>query len=296
MEIRPVRTNQCRLARNEPRMKKPNHTSLREHWRRIIFEADTPVGRAFDVCLIGCILLSVLVVMLASVREFREAHATGLVAAEWFFTILFTVEYAARLWTTESPLRYARSFFGVVDVLAILPTYLSLFVPGAEYFIIVRALRVLRVFRVLKLVEYLREARTIMQALKASSRKIQVFLLAVAILVVIFGSLMYLVEGEANGFTSIPRGIYWAVVTISTVGYGDVTPQTTLGQFLASILMVTGYGIIAVPTGIVTAEFTRSYIHTSRKSCPHCSAEGHAEDAVFCRRCGNPMPGTDASG
>jgi voltage-gated potassium channel len=271
-------------------MKRSQTIPIRERCRQIIFEADTAVGRAFDVCLIGCILFSVLVVMLASVREIRLSNETSLVAAEWFFTLLFTVEYAARLWTTESPFRYARSFFGVVDLLAILPTYLSLFVPGAEYFIIVRALRVLRVFRVLKLVEYLREARTIVEALRASSRKIQVFLLAVAILVVIFGSLMYLIEGEEHGFTSIPRGVYWAVVTISTVGYGDVTPQTPLGQFLASILMVTGYGIIAVPTGIVTAEFARSYIHTSRKSCPNCSAEGHAEDALFCRRCGKPMP------
>jgi len=273
-------------------MTKSDTTTLRERWRQIIFEADTPAGRTFDVCLIGCILFSVVAVMLASVKDIRTNHDTALVAAEWFFTILFTIEYAARLWTVRSPGHYARSFFGVVDLLAILPTYLSLFLPGTEYFVIVRTLRVLRVFRVLKLVEYLREARTITQAMKASSKKIQVFLLAVAILVVIFGSLMYLIEGEANGFTSIPRGVYWAVVTLSTVGYGDITPQTPLGQFLASLLMVTGYGIIAVPTGIVTAEFTRSYIHTSRRSCPNCSAEGHAEDARFCRRCGKPMPET----
>jgi len=265
-------------------------TSLRERWRQIIFEADTPAGRGFDIFLILCILLSVLVVMLASVQQIRESHLTALVVAEWFFTILFTVEYAARLWTTQSPLHYARSFFGVVDVLAILPTYLSLFFPGAEYFMIVRALRVLRVFRVLKLVEYLSESRTIVQALKASSKKIQVFLLAVAILVVIFGSLMYLIEGAENGFTSIPVGVYWAVVTLSTVGYGDIAPHTPLGRFLAAILMVTGYGMIAVPTGIVTAAFTRTYIHTSRRCCPNCSAEGHAEDAAFCRRCGKPMP------
>jgi voltage-gated potassium channel len=275
---------------NEHPMSQSKETSLRERWRQIIFEADNPAGRSFDVCLIVCIFLSVVEVMLASVKGFRADHDTALVIAEWFFTILFTVEYVARLWTVKSPGHYARSFFGVVDLLAILPTYLSLFLPGAEYFIIVRTLRVLRVFRVLKLVEYLREARTITQAMKASSKKIQVFLLAVAILVVIFGSLMYLIEGEANGFTSIPRGVYWAVVTLSTVGYGDVTPQTPLGQLLASLLMVTGYGIIAVPTGIVTAEFTRSYIHTSRRSCPNCSAEGHAEDARFCRRCGKPMP------
>lgn len=268
--------------------------TLRERWRRIIFEADTPAGRAFDLLLIVAILASVVAVMLASVRELRAEHESALVAAEWFFTLLFTLEYVARLWTVKTPLHYARSFFGVVDLLAILPTYLSLFVPGAEYFLIVRILRVLRVFRVLKLVAYLQEARTLMQALRASSAKIQVFLLAVVILVVIFGSLMYLIEGEASGFTSIPTSVYWAVVTISTVGYGDISPQTPFGQLLASVLMVTGYGIIAVPTGIVTAELTRGYIHTSRRSCPHCSAEGHSEDASYCRRCGDRMPDSGA--
>jgi len=276
-------------------MKKSESATIRERWRIIIFEADTPAGRNFDVCLIVCILLSVVAVMLASVKGIRADYDRELVVLEWFFTILFTIEYAARLWTVKSSLHYARSFFGIVDLLAILPTYLSLLVPGAEYFVVVRALRVLRVFRVLKLVEYLQEARTITRALKSSSAKIQVFLLAVVILVVIFGSLMYLVEGEVNGFTSIPQSVYWAVVTLSTVGYGDVTPQTPLGQFLASILMVTGYGIIAVPTGIVTAEFAREYIHTSRRSCPNCSAEGHAEDARFCRRCGKPMPEAEES-
>lgn len=266
---------------------------IRERWRRIIFEADTPSGRAFDVLLILAILASVLVVMLASVKHIRVAYDRELFLVEWGFTLLFTVEYAARLWTVGSSLRYARSFFGIVDLVAILPTYVSLAFPGAEYFIIVRTLRVLRVFRVLKLVEYLREARTITRALRASSTKIQVFLLAVVILIVIFGSFMYLIEGEANGFTSIPRSVYWAVVTLSTVGYGDITPQTPLGQLLAAVLMVTGYGIIAVPTGIVTAELTRGYIHTSRRSCAHCAAEGHAEDAAFCRRCGRPMTGAD---
>lgn len=273
-------------------MSAPPAPGRRERWRRIIFEADTRSGRLFDLLLIASIISSVLAVLLASVAELRNAWPRLFVGVEWFFTLLFTVEYAVRLWTVKSPWRYARSFFGVVDLMAILPTYISLFFPGAEYLTVVRALRVLRVFRVLKLVAYLRETRIILRALKASSTKIQVFLLAVTILVVIFGSLMYLVEGEANGFTSIPRSVYWAVVTLSTVGYGDITPQTPLGQFLASLLMITGYAIIAVPTGIVTAEFTRDFIHTSRRSCPNCSAEGHAEDAVFCRRCGNPMPPT----
>ncbi len=240
--------------------------------------------------LIIAILLSVLAVMLASVEDLNARWNLAFVGVEWFFTLLFTVEYAARLWTVKSPRHYARSFFGVVDVVAILPTYLSLFLPGAEYLVVFRALRVLRVFRVLKLVEYLREARTITEALKSSSAKIQVFLLAVLILVVIFGSLMYLIEGPEHGFTSIPRSVYWAVVTLSTVGYGEVTPQTPLGQMLAAMLMITGYGIIAVPTGIVTAEMTRKFLHTSQRSCPHCSAEGHAEDAIYCRRCGQTMP------
>jgi len=270
--------------------------TLRERWRKIIFETDTRAGRAFDVLLILAILLSVLAVMLASVESIRHGWGSYLVGTEWFFTLLFTVEYAARLWTVQSPLRYARSFFGMVDVLAILPTYASLILPGAEYLIVLRALRVLRVFRVLKLVEYLREARVIMRALKASSAKVQVFLLAVTILVVIFGSLMYLIEGPTHGFTSIPRSVYWAVVTLSTVGYGDITPQTPFGQALASVLMITGYGIIAVPTGIVTVEMTRSYLHTSQRSCPNCTAEGHAEDAAFCRRCGHPMAAESGPG
>jgi voltage-gated potassium channel len=172
----------------------------------------------------------------------------------------------------------------------------SLLLPGAEYLVVVRSLRVLRVFRVLKLVEYLRGANTITSALRASSEKIQVFLLAVTILVVISGSLMYLIEGAGRGFTSIPQSVYWAVVTLTTVGYGDIIPQTAFGQVLACLLMVTGYGIIAVPTGIVTAEMTRSFLHTSRRSCPNCLAEGHAEDAIFCRRCGRPMPDPDAKG
>jgi voltage-gated potassium channel len=238
------------------------------HWRQrlheIIFEADTPLGKAFDVGLILSILLSVAAVMAESVTPLRQQYGELLVAAEWFF-----------------------SFFGVVDLLAILPTYLSLLLPGTHYLLVIRILRILRVFRVLKLVQYLDEARLLMQALRASSRKIQVFLFTVVTLMVIFGSLMYLLEGESNGFTSIPRSIYWTIVTMTTVGYGDISPQTELGQMVASVLMILGYGIIAVPTGIVTVEMSRQRHQTvSTQACPACGSEGHGPDARFCKDCG----------
>jgi voltage-gated potassium channel len=261
------------------------------HWRQrlheIIFEADTPLGKAFDVGLILSILLSVAAVMAESVTPLRQQYGELLVAAEWFFTISFTLEYLLRLLSVQRPLRYARSFFGVVDLLAILPTYLSLLLPGTHYLLVIRILRILRVFRVLKLVQYLDEARLLMQALRASSRKIQVFLFTVVTLMVIFGSLMYLLEGESNGFTSIPRSIYWTIVTMTTVGYGDISPQTELGQMVASVLMILGYGIIAVPTGIVTVEMSRQRHQTvSTQACPACGSEGHEPDARFCKDCG----------
>jgi len=261
------------------------------HWRQrlheIIFEADTPLGKAFDVGLILSILLSVAAVMAESVTPLRQQYGELLVAVEWFFTISFTLEYLLRLLSVQRPLRYARSFFGVVDLLAILPTYLSLLLPGTHYLLVIRILRILRVFRVLKLVQYLDEARLLMQALRASSRKIQVFLFTVVTLMVIFGSLMYLLEGESNGFTSIPRSIYWTIVTMTTVGYGDISPQTELGQMVASVLMILGYGIIAVPTGIVTVEMSRQRHQTvSTQACPACGSEGHEPDARFCKDCG----------
>ncbi len=261
-------------------------TSLRQQCRLIIFEAETPAGKAFDVILIISILLSVLAVMLASVPGVRSEWSVELQSTEWFFTILFTIEYLLRLWSVRSPGQYARSFFGIVDLLAIVPTYLSVLWPGAEYLIVIRSLRVLRVFRVLKLLKYLDEASTLRRALRASRAKILVFLLSIVILVTILGSLMYLVEGEANGFTSIPVSIYWAVVTLTTVGYGDLTPQSTVGRFFASMVMIMGYAIIAVPTGIVTAELSRTYRSTNSRSCPNCAAEEHSDVAGFCYRCG----------
>jgi voltage-gated potassium channel len=211
-------------------------------------------------------------------------------AGEWFFTILFTIEYLLRLVSVGRPLAYATSFFGVVDLLAILPTYLSILIPGAQYLLVIRILRVLRIFRILKLVQYLGEARMLTQALRASRRKITVFLFVVLTLVTIFGSLIYLIEDPKDGFTSIPKSIYWSIVTLTTVGYGDMSPQTGLGQLLSALIMIIGYGIIAVPTGIVTVELAQAFKRQiSTQACPECSAEGHDIDAKFCKYCGSGL-------
>ncbi len=256
----------------------------------IIFESDTPAGRAFDVLLIISIVLSIFVVMLESVSEIEARHGPALRAAEWFFTGLFTIEYLLRLGCVGRPASYARSFFGVVDLLAILPTYASVLIPGAQAMLVIRTVRILRVFRVLKLATYVRESEVLMRALVASRHKIEVFLFTVLTLVVVFGSLMYLIEGPENGITSIPRGVYWAIVTMTTVGYGDISPQTDIGQAVAAVIMILGYGIIAVPTGIVSAELSRGApTAVSGQSCPSCSAEGHRFDAVYCRMCGARM-------
>jgi voltage-gated potassium channel len=264
-------------------------------WRsklhEVIFEADTPAGRAFDIVLLVAIVASVLAVLLESVPSVRAGYGRALWAVEWGFTILFTVEYGLRLLSVRRPARYARSFFGVVDLLAVLPTYLSVLLPGTQAFLVVRALRLLRVFRILKLAEFLGEARVLTTALKASARKILVFLETVLILVLIIGSLMYLVETPESGFTSIPQSIYWAIVTLTTVGYGDIAPQTVLGRILASMVMILGYGIIAVPTGIVTVELSQAGRHqaVSTQACPNCGAEGHDADARHCKHCGSSL-------
>ncbi len=258
----------------------------------IIFEADTPASKWFDIVLIVSILLSVIVVMLDSVRHIREAHGDLLHLAEWFFTILFTAEYLLRLVCVGRPLLYATSFFGIVDLMAILPTYLDLLFPGSyHHLLVIRLLRVLRIFRVFKLVQYLGEANLLIQVLRSSRQKITVFLFTVLTLVVVLGSLMYVIEGEQNGFTSIPKSIYWAIVTLTTVGYGDISPKTNIGQALAAVVMILGYSIIVVPTGIVTAEFTQALTRqkiTSRV-CAECSAEGHHSDAVYCKQCGKKL-------
>ncbi len=261
--------------------------TFRHQLHEIIFEADTAMGKWFDVVLIFSIVVSVVLAMLDSVATIQAVYGQWLYIGEWVFTLLFTVEYLLRLFCVQRPLLYARSFFGVVDLLAILPTYLSVMLPGGQYFIIIRVLRLLRIFRVFKLVQFLSEARLLIGALRASSRKIAVFLCTVMTLVIIFGALMYVVEGAANGFTSIPRSVYWAIVTMTTVGYGDISPQTDFGQALAAIIMIIGYGIIAVPTGIVTVELSHA-VHrgVSTQACPACGREGHDKDAKFCKYCG----------
>lgn len=253
----------------------------------IIFEADTKIGKLFDIILMASIILSVIVVMLDSVRSINELYGDLLYKVEWIFTILFTIEYLLRLFSVGKPLKYATSFFGIVDFLAIIPTYIGLFFPTTRYFTVVRILRVLRIFRVLKFVQYLGAAKSLLVALKNSRRKITVFIFTVFTLVIIFGSLMYIIEGEEHGFTSIPRSIYWAIVTLTTVGYGDISPQTPLGQAFASMIMILGYGIIAVPTGIVTAEMTKSdYKVVTTQACKECGMEGHDNDATHCKYCG----------
>jgi voltage-gated potassium channel len=261
--------------------------TLRARVHEIIFEADTPAGKAFDVALLILIVLSVVAVMLESVASVREQFGLWLRAVEWFVTFLFTVEYVLRLYCVGKPWRYARSFFGIVDLLAILPTYLSVIIPGAQSLLVIRALRLLRVFRVLKLAHFVGEASELTAALRASARKIVVFLGAVLAIVVIVGSMMYLIEGEPNGFTSIPTSIYWAIVTMTTVGYGDIAPQTAIGKILASAIMILGYGIIAVPTGIVSVELAGVVTRKiTTQACPDCGIGGHDHDAVHCKYCG----------
>lgn len=267
----------------EPKQLSPE--SVRRRMYHVIFEAESRLGRAFDVALILTILLSVAVVMLDSVATYRESHGSLLWTLEWTFTLIFTVEYALRLSCVVSPRKYAFSFFGVIDLLAILPTFIALALPGAKYFLVVRILRILRIFRVLKLATYVQESNQLSRALWASRRKIVVFLFAVFTIVIVLGSLMYLIEGEEHGFSSIPRGVYWAVVTLTTVGYGDIAPQTPQGQAVAMIVMILGYGIIAVPTGIVTAELTSSSIKRGI-GCSKCHSKRNPAGAQFCCDCG----------
>lgn len=268
-----------------------SEASARSAWRHrlheIVFESETKAGRLFDLTLLVAIVASVGVVVAESVPEWRAEYGDWFRSLEWLFTALFTVEYLLRLVSVRRPLAWATSFFGVIDLLAVLPTWLALFLPGAQTLLVLRALRLLRVFRILKLAEFLREAATLRSALVASRRKIAVFLATVLILALLLGSLIYLVEGEENGFVSIPRSIYWAIVTLTTVGYGDLAPQTALGRFVASIVMLLGYSILAVPTGIVTSELiARSRGQVSGQACPACGQEGHEGDAVCCKWCG----------
>lgn len=255
----------------------------------VIFESDTPAGKAFDVILLATITISVVVVLLESVPRYAAEYGEAFFTLEWIFTIVFTIEYAARSLTISRPRRYIFSFYGVVDLLAVLPTYLSLIAPGAQYFLLVRVLRMLRIFRILKLTSYTDEAEMLGRAMYASRRKITIFLLTVVSLIILVGAIIYVIEGPENGFTSIPISIYWAVVTLTTVGFGDIVPQTSLGKALAMLVMLIGYSIIAVPTGIVTVELSRAPRGPKTPPCPGCGRAGHDQDAVYCKYCGGAL-------
>lgn len=272
----------------------PGDGPTRERLFRIIFRSDTGPGMLFDVVLIVAILISVSVVVLTTVETFDARYGRQLYFIEWFFTILFTIEYGLRLYCVRSRTNYATSFYGVVDLLSILPTYLGLILTGTAPMLVMRVLRILRLFRIMHMNRYVGEANILLEVLAASWRKTLVFVYTVVTLVVIFGTVMYFVEGRDSGFTSIPQGMYWAVVTLTTVGYGDVTPVTTAGKVIASMIMVTGYGIIAVPMGIYFAEFTRLNKQRARaRTCPSCKVKGHEADAVHCRVCGARLDGED---
>ncbi len=268
--------------------------------REIIFGVATPAGKAFDIILIVFIVLSILMVVLESVPEYHDEYGVFFNVIEWIITVFFTIEYILRIWIIERPSRYIFSFYGIIDFLSILPSFLGLYLGGTSGLSVIRGLRLLRIFRILKLSRYSKASSVLMNSLRASTTKISVFLFAVIMLVVIIGTLMYLIEGASNGFTSIPQGIYWAIVTLTTVGYGDITPVTPLGQFLASIVMILGYGIIAVPTGIVTAEMAnqrdqdqeaigKKISKSENKECPECGQRGHRKAAKYCDHCGGHL-------
>ncbi|HEY0653425.1 MAG TPA: ion transporter [Chryseosolibacter sp.] len=268
-------------------MKDLKKLSPRERWYEIIFEADTKEGRLFNVVLLTCILASVAIIVLESVAAIREEYGNMLRSLEWTFTIIFTAEYVARIWTVNKKKKYIFSLFGIIDFLSILPSFLALFVTGTHSLMVIRSLRLLRIFRIFKLSRYVGEGQNLARALKASQHKITVFLVFILTSVVIAGTIMYLVEGPEHGFTSIPVSIYWAIVTMTTVGYGDIAPETSLGQTIASIIMIMGYGIIAVPTGIVSSEMiSLKKAEITTQVCPHCFKEGHDSDARFCKYCG----------
>lgn len=267
----------------------PASTRWRARLFEVIFHSDTPAGRAFDLTLLLMILASVLAVSLETVTWFRERHGEVLRLWEWAATLVFTLEYVLRTICVSRPKHYVFSFYGVVDLLSILPSYLSLLVTGTHYLLVVRILRLLRIFRILKLTRFLSESSTLSAALVASRHKIGVFLYTVLLAVTIIGAVMYVVEGPTSGFTSIPTSIYWAIVTLTTVGYGDISPVTPLGQFLACLVMILGYGIIAVPTGIVTSELAAARGQAPGRICPNCARGGHDADARYCKNCGNPL-------
>ena len=264
-----------------------NEPTLRQRLNSIIFGTSTPAGRGFDLALIWLIIASVLAVMLDSVADVDRQFSNALYRAEWCFTVLFTIEYLVRIYCSPRPLKYVFSFYGLVDLLSVLPTYLALIYPDASYFLVIRLLRVLRIFRVLKLLRYTSEANLLLRSLYQSRRKVFIFFSTVLVASTVFGTIMYTVEGPDNGFTSIPKSIYWTIVTITTVGYGDITPHTSLGQVIATMAMLTGYSIIAIPTGILTAELaTEMQRERAERVCQDCQKPGHDRDAEYCKFCG----------
>lgn len=271
-------------------------STVRQKIYKVIFETDTTLGQRFDIILIYAILLSVLAVMLTSIEQVNNQFGYWLFRIEWIFTILFSLEYLLRIYSSPKPLKYIFSFYGIVDLISIIPSYLALIIPEASYWLVVRLLRVLRIFRVLKMVRYLSEANLLLRSIYQSRRKVLVFFTVVLILSIIFGSLMFLVEGPERGFTSVPKSIYWTIVTITTVGYGDITPQTVFGQIIATMVMLTGYSIIAIPTGILTAEIS-SEMRKERNNrlCSNCNRSGHHNDANYCYHCGVQLPSENSS-
>jgi voltage-gated potassium channel len=269
-------------------------SSWQHRLHEVIYESNTPAGKAFDVSLLILIVGSILIVMLDSVDWMNDRYGKVFYILEWIFTIIFTIEYILRLISIKRPLGYVFSSLGIIDLLAIIPSYLSVFFPGTQSLLVLRALRLLRIFRIFKLTHYLSEMRFLSTAVKGSLRKISIFMLIVVMLVIILGSSMYLIEGGENGFHSIPDSIYWAIVTITTVGYGDISPVTPLGKFVASLIMLIGYGIIAVPTGIITTEMaiTAKKKEQHTEVCPRCGKEGHDNDANYCKKCGEPLTNT----
>ena len=260
---------------------------IKDHLHEIIFEADTKEGKFFDVALLVVILISVALVMLESVPEIQQDNRQILKILEWAITIIFTVEYILRIIIIKKPFRYIFSFYGIIDFLSVIPTYLSLLIIGSQSLVVIRVLRLLRVFRILKLTRYTQAGKTLARAMWNSRAKVSVFIFFVLIIVTIFGTIMYIIEsGEDSGFTSIPRSIYWAIVTLTTVGYGDISPTTPFGQFIASIIMIMGYAIIAVPTGIVTAEIIKPTFRSNTQVCPECLCDSHEDNATFCKKCG----------
>ncbi|MGD9491715.1 MAG: ion transporter [Bacteroidales bacterium] len=267
-----------------------DRNQIKDRLFTVVFESDTRAGKIFDISLLVCILLSVIAILLESIPSYSRSYGSYLYAIEWGFTIIFTIEYGLRLYSTANSMKYAKSFFGIIDLLSILPTYLGLIFTGAHSLMIIRLVRVLRIFRIFKLTKQLTEGRVLLTAFRASSSKIMIFLMSVLLIVCVFGTVMYLIEGPVNAsFDSIPRSIYWCIVTVTTVGYGDISPVTSTGQFLASILMICGYAILAVPTGIMTGEIIRSEKAATSQTCPYCTRQGHDKDAVYCKYCGKPL-------